>query len=110
MAKDKSHDTNYLLEQQVSLEAKEFNSLDTDDFEQFLDYVGCALDIETVRDMRNRVTGVILTVALGGPNVTVDTRNRVVKGWWGWNSYENALNYEQCEWFNSQIEELDLSC
>nr|DAF63995.1 MAG TPA: hypothetical protein [Siphoviridae sp. ctGkF2] len=110
MTKDKANDTNYLLEQHVSREAKEFNALDMDDFEQFLDYVECALTIETVRCVRNRVTGVILIVALGGPNVTVDTRNRVVKGWWGWSSYEKALDYEQCEWFNSQIEELDLSC
>lgn len=110
MTKDKSSDTNYLLEQNVSLEAKEFNALDNDDFEQFLDYVEGALNIETVRDLHNRVTGVILTAALGGPNVTVDTLNRVVKGWWGWNSYEKELHYEQCKWFNSQIEELDLSC
>lgn len=100
---------NRLIEQ-VEHCADEFNALDTDNFEEVLDYLECALSIETVRDMRNRVTGVILTVALGGPNVTVDTRNRVVKGCWGWNSYEKALNYEQCEWFNSQIEELDLSC
>lgn len=89
--------------------ADEFNALDTDNFEQFLGYVEGALDIEIVQDLRNRVTGVILTVALGGPNVTVDTRNRVVKGWWGWNSHQKELSYEQCEWFNSQIEELDLS-
>lgn len=99
---------NRLIEQ-VKHCADEFNALDTDNFDEVLDYLEDVLNMEIVRDSQTRVTGMLMLVAFGGPNVTVDTRNCVVKGWWGYDSCEVKLNPEKCEDFNSEVSELDLS-
>lgn len=99
---------NRLIEQ-VEHCADEFNALDTDNFEEVLDYLEEALSMETVRDSRNRVTGMFMLVAFGDPNIEVDTRNCTVKGWWGYYSCEVKLDPEKCEGFNSQVSELDIS-
>lgn len=99
---------NRLIEQ-VEHCADEFNALDIDDFDEVLDYLEEVLSMETVRDSHNRVIGMSMLVAFGGPNVEVDTRNRVVKGWWGYDSCEAKLDPEKCEDFHSQISELDIS-
>lgn len=101
--------TQNLLIEQVDHCAEQFNALDTGNFEEVLDYLEEALSVETVRDSRNRVTGVVMLVAFGGPYIEVDTRNCTVKGWWGYDSCEVRLNPEKCEDFNSEVSELDLS-
>lgn len=46
-------------------------------------YTADALDIEYILNSSRELVGVILAVALGGPNVYIDTRLNEIRGYWG---------------------------
>lgn len=41
------------------------------------------LDIKIISSFDKNILGVIYTIALGGPNIYIDTYNNIVKGCWG---------------------------
>lgn len=89
MNNDKQRLTNHVKELADRLEVP-FEDWDTDDYPPFdeedsytaLDYVDGALDI--VYHVRGRydVIGAELLLAYGGPNIFLDTRDKVIKGYW----------------------------
>ena len=54
-----------------------------DDRVSFYTYFDDVLDIEYRINSRCNYVGVVLTVAVGGPHIDIDTREREVKGYWG---------------------------
>lgn len=53
------------------------------DYENFYDYVSDALDIEYRTDARGGYRGTLLTLAVGGPTVTLDTATGELRAMWG---------------------------
>lgn len=54
------------------------------------------------------VVGVVICVDWGGPNIYVDTLQRVVRGYWGLDEYSVALSEDLCEsiddWAQDRLE------
>ena len=71
-----------------------------------LDYINNALDCEFTMSSRKDLVGVKLWVTLGGPNVWIDTRERVVKLAWGSERAEAYLPGEICDAINEYFEEV----
>lgn len=74
-----------------------------DQYESMYDWLEGALDIEYTCGSRKNYLGATIAVTLGGPNIYVDTRYGVVRGYWGNESYERSLG-------DSASRELDSIC
>lgn len=83
-----------------------------DDYEQdieqsYIDILEDALDIEVAHSIGSTPTylGAKIYVALGGPNIWIDTRFNLMCGaWWG-DSYDYPLNNDLCEMLDDYIQE-----
>lgn len=61
---------------------------DGEEFSAF-DYLQDALDIEYIVNKDRQYIGARVLVAFGGPNIWVNTRTKVVEGYW-WGEYAKA--------------------
>ena len=68
-------------------------------------YFNDALDIEYTISSRGDFIGARIAVALGGPNIYIDTREGYVKGYWGADRAEAWIPSEICEEIDSIMEE-----
>ena len=68
-------------------------------------YFNDPLDIEYTISGRGDYLGTRIAVALGGPNIYVDTREGYVKGYWGSDRAEAWIPSEICEEIDSIFEE-----
>ena len=68
-------------------------------------YFSDALDVEYTISGRGDYLGSRIAVALGGPNIYVDTREGYVKGYWGCDREEAWIPSEICEEIDSIFEE-----
>lgn len=63
------------------------------------EYLQDALDIEYIVSAKREYLGARVLVAFGGPNIWIDTRRKVVEGyWWGEKfeaSYSDALDLDE---------------
>lgn len=64
-------------------------------------YFSDVLDINYILDAQKELRGVRVAVALGGPNVYVDTVRGIVEGFWGTDHAESWLSAEICDEINS---------
>lgn len=60
-------------------------------------YFSDALDVEYICDSHGEYIGAKIWVALGGPNVWIDTREGDIRGAWGCDRAESWLPSEICE-------------
>ena len=82
-------------------EAAEENGEDCDLYSYFSD----VLDIEYTISSRGDYLGARIAVALGGPNIYIDTREGYVKGYWGTDRAERWIPSEICEEIDGIMEE-----
>jgi hypothetical protein len=82
-------------------EAAEENGVACDLYSYFTD----VLDIEYTISSRGDYLGARIAVALGGPNIYIDTREGEVKGYWGTDRAERWIPSEICEEINGIMEE-----
>ena len=68
-------------------------------------YFADVLDIEYTISSRGDYLGARIAVALGGPNIYIDTREGYVKGYWGTDRAERWIPSEICEEIDSIMEE-----
>ena len=68
-------------------------------------YFSDVLDIEYTISSRGDYLGARIAVALGGPNIYIDTREGYVKGYWGTDKEEAWIPSEICEEINDIMEE-----
>ena len=68
-------------------------------------YFADVLDIEYTISSRGDYLGARIAVALGGPNIYIDTREGYVKGYWGTDREEAWIPSEICEEIDSIMEE-----
>ena len=68
-------------------------------------YFSDALDIEYTISSRGDYLGARIAVALGGPNIYIDTREGEVKGYWGTDRADAWIPSEICEEINNIMEE-----
>lgn len=68
-------------------------------------YFEDVLDIEYTISSRGDYLGARIAVALGGPNIYIDTREGYVKGYWGTDREEAWIPSEICEEIDSIMEE-----
>lgn len=71
-----------------------------------LSYFDDALDVEYTISGRGDFLGARIAVALGGPNVYVDTRRGEVEGYWGTDHESAWVPREICDEIDSIFEEL----
>lgn len=71
-----------------------------------LSYFDDALDVEYTISGRGDFLGARIAVALGGPNVYVDTRRGEVEGYWGADHESAWVPREICDEIDSIFEEL----
>ena len=79
-----------------------------DDDEQLSvsDYLADVLDYEITIDSRLEYKSAKIWVALGGPNVWIDTAERAVKLAWGTDRAEYALDWDTCDEIDEYMQEL----
>ena len=82
-------------------EAAEENGDACDLYSYFTD----VLDIEYTISSRGDYLGARIAVALGGPNIYIDTREGYVKGYWGTDREEAWIPSEICEEIDGIMEE-----
>ena len=68
-------------------------------------YFNDMLDIEYTISSRGDYLGARIAVALGGPNIYIDTREGYVKGYWGTDRAARWIPSEICEEINDIMEE-----
>lgn len=68
-------------------------------------YFNDVLDIEYTISGRGDYLGARIAVALGGPNIYIDTREGYVKGYWGTDRAERWIPSEICEEIDGIMEE-----
>lgn len=68
-------------------------------------YFEDVLDIEYTISSRGDYLGARIAIALGGPNIYIDTREGYVKGYWGTDREEAWIPSEICEEIDSIMEE-----
>lgn len=68
-------------------------------------YFSDVLDIEYTISSRGDYLGARIAVALGGPNIYIDTREGYVKGYWGTDRADAWIPSEICEEIDSIMEE-----
>lgn len=68
-------------------------------------YFDDVLDIEYTISSRGDYIGARIAVALGGPNIYIDTREGYVKGYWGTDRADAWIPSEICEEIDSIMEE-----
>lgn len=80
----------------------------SDDFEQLsiYDYLADVLDYEITIDSRLEYKSAKIWVALGGPNVWIDTAEKAVKLAWGTDRAEYALDWDTCEEIDGYMQDL----
>jgi len=64
-------------------------------------YLNDALDIEYTINSNLEYKGARVCVALGGPNIYIDTRHKVIRGYWGTDRvevpyYDDNLGLDDC--------------
>lgn len=79
----------------------------SDDFEQLsiYDYLADVLDYEITIDSRLEYKSAKIWVALGGPNVWIDTAEKAVKLAWGTYRAEYPIDYDACEEIDEYIQD-----
>lgn len=79
-----------------------------DDDEQLSasDYLADALDYEITIDSQMEYKSAKIWVALGGPNVWIDTADKAVKLAWGTDRAEYALDWDTCNEIDEYMQDL----
>lgn len=67
---------------------------DIDDWGWPAHYLNDALDIEYTVSSNFEYLGARVCVALGGPNIYIDTRNKAVQGYWGSDRAEVSYSHD----------------
>ena len=57
-------------------------------------------------DSRGMMRGAWIYTTLGGPTVWIDTMRGVVRGTWGYDSFEWGLSEKAQDWVQEQAEEM----
>ena len=68
------------------------------------DYLQDALDIEYIVNSKREYLGARVLVAFGGPNIWINTRTKIVEGYW-WGEYAKA-SFDDGIDLDSALEEL----
>lgn len=92
------------LERQVKGTIEELN--EAIEQETLYDYICESLDIKFISNPSHELLGGILAVALGGPNVYVDTYEKQIKGFWGNDNFYLPLDNDVVDELNFILEEL----
>lgn len=69
------------------------------------DYLKDALDIEYIVNGKGEYIAARVLVAFGGPNIWINTRNKVVEGYW-WGTQATASYWEDNIGLDEALEEL----
>lgn len=82
--------------------------IDPDDAENITmyDYMDDVLDIEYIINSRREYIGARLYVTLGGPTVYVDTRDQMVRLYWGGERAERGLSCNTCDALDDVLREM----
>ena len=73
------------------------------------EWLSDALDIDLTVSVTNdglRYRGCVVTTSVGGPNIYVDTLERLVKGVWGGDNVSVPLSYEVCDQIDDNVQEI----
>lgn len=78
------------------------------DFEELsvYDYMADVLDYEITIDSRLEYKSAKIWVALGGPNVWIDTAEKAVKSAWGTDRAEYPVDSDTCEEIDEYMQDL----
>ena len=79
---------------------------DIDSPDSFYNYVTDVLDTEYRVDKQHRLRSVELCIALGGPNIYIDTADNCIKLFWGGETAEHWISTEISEEINEIYENL----
>tara|TARA_R100000655_G_scaffold24693_2_gene50128 strand:+ start:1448 stop:1825 length:378 start_codon:yes stop_codon:yes gene_type:complete len=79
---------------------KDFKEYNKEEEPTAYDYLNDALSIDYIIASDGTFKGAEVLVAFGGPNITINTRNKCVEGcWWGDSAkayYDDNLGLEEC--------------
>lgn len=96
----------YLLRVREEIE-NYYNGFEEDEEEKSLyDYLIDILDFELTIDSRMEYRSCKVWITLGGPNVWIDTAERVIKLAWGGERDEIYLDSDICDEIDSYFEEI----
>ena len=101
--------TNDMLYEQCKRISEELDELvdkynNTDDCDDFIEYIEDNFGIDYIWRMGIGLIGVRILVAFGGPNIYIDTFDRVVRGYWGGTQYY-PLGYNVADTINDYFED-----
>ena len=97
-------DLNRLYEADYTDEEREEMEQDGEAYDIY-SYFSAALDIEYTIGTSGDFRGARIAVALGGPNIYVDTRRGYVEGFRGCDHYESWIPSEVCDEINTIFED-----
>lgn len=93
------------LKNNVMFVVEEINNLKT--YEEFSEYLDNSLNIEYTKTINNELVNVEIAITLGGPNIYLSTRNEVVNGYWGSDSFSYHINNDEfIDYIIDTIEEI----
>lgn len=96
----------YLLRVREEIE-EHYNGFEEDGEEKTLfDYLSDILDFEITINSQMEFSSCKVWIALGGPNVWIDTAERELKLAWGSERENLYLDYEICDEIDSYFEEI----
>ena len=77
------------------------------DIENLWDYITDSYGLEYTKTLQGDFRGCRLVIALGGPNIYIDTRENRLEGYWGGTKfYKDFDSWEVCNEIDDIVEEL----
>ncbi|MFR4815474.1 hypothetical protein [Peptoniphilus sp.] len=77
------------------------------DIEELWDYITDSYDLEYTKTLQGDFRGCRLAIALGGPNIYIDTQENRLEGYWGGTKfYKEFDSWEVCNEIDDIVEEL----
>lgn len=70
------------------------------------EYICESLEIEFISNVSREFLGGIITIALGGPTIYINTRKRLIEGFFGADNFNLPLDNETINELNNVLEEL----
>lgn len=93
------------LKNNVLFIVEEINNLK--DYEEFSEYLDNSLNIEYTKTINNELVNVEIAITLGGPNIYLSTRNKIVTGYWGSDNFSCYIdNDDFIDYIIDTIEEI----
>lgn len=98
---------NYLLSVREEIE-EHYNGFENEDGEEvsLYDYLSDVLDFEITINSRMNYSSCKVWIALGGPNIWIDTAEREIKLAWGGERDSVYLDSDICDEIDAHFEEL----